>query len=116
MRRVDRLSYMPFLAERWKGHFSLALIASENELTQIDSFLVQYASLPHFRVTLYVVYSDAPRNYVVYTREPTRKRVINRRIFPINLLRDYALNNVVTSHVMLLDMDLWPSRWNPAVV
>ena len=111
MCRVDRLSYMPFLAERWKGRFSLALIASESELPKVDAFLVQYASLPHFRVTLYVVPADAPRNYVVYTRELSHKRMINRRIFPINRLRDYALNNAVTSHVMLLDMDLWPSRW-----
>ena len=110
MCRVDRLSYMPFLVERWKGYFSLAIIASEDELKTVDSFLKNYASLPNFRVTVYIVLSDAQRNYVVYTRDPNHKRMFNRRVFPINLLRDYALNNAETSHVMLLDMDLWPTR------
>ena len=115
MRRVDRLSYMPFLAARWKGPFSLAIIASEYELPKVDAFLAQHASLPRFRVTVYVAFTVSPWNYVVYMRERSHMRMTTRRIFPINLLRDYALNNVVTSHVMLLDMDLWPSRWNPAV-
>ena len=110
MCRVDRLSYMPFLVERWKGHFSLTIIVSEYELPRVDSFLRNYASLPRFRVTLYIVLSNEPYNYVVFSRDENKKQQTSRRIFPINLLRDYALNNVVTSHVMLLDMDLWPTR------
>lgn len=30
--------------------------------------------------------------------------------FPVNLLRNTAIRNVRTSHFLVLDMDLWPSR------
>ena len=31
-------------------------------------------------------------------------------IFPVNLLRNTAIRNVHTSHFMVLDMDLFPTR------
>ena len=100
---------MPFLADRWKHSFSLAVIASENELSPLDAFLTQYASLPNFRVTVYVVYRSPQPNFVVYHRYVGGKQATKRRIFPINTLRDLAISNVVTSHVVILDMDLWPT-------
>ena len=100
---------MPFLADRWKRGFSLAVITSERELSALDTFLTEYASLPNFRVTIYVVYSMTQPNYVVYRGYRDGKYAMKRRIFPINILRDLAISNVVTSHVMILDMDLWPT-------
>ena len=34
----------------------------------------------------------------------------NSHTFPVNLLRNTAIRNVRSSHFMVLDMDLWPTR------
>lgn len=35
----------------------------------------------------------------------------NRSIYPINYLRNLAIDHVLTSHFWLTDMDMWPSRF-----
>ena len=44
---------------------------------------------------------------VVYT--PLASRDIPG-VFPVNKLRNIAIVNVVTTHFLVLDMDMWPSR------
>ena len=34
---------------------------------------------------------------------------MNATIYPINTLRNLAINFITTSHYLNLDMDLWPS-------
>lgn len=35
---------------------------------------------------------------------------IHKQIFPVNLLRNIGIRHVVTSHFLVLDMDVWPAR------
>lgn len=36
-------------------------------------------------------------------------KCIHTSIFPINRLRNIAITNVVTTHFVVLDMDMWPA-------
>ena len=42
--------------------------------------------------------------YLVSHRNPQYKT------FPVNMLRNLAIRNVRTSHYMIMDMDMWPTR------
>ena len=42
--------------------------------------------------------------YLMGPKNPSAKQ------FPVNLLRNLAIRNVETSHYLIMDMDLWPTR------
>lgn len=57
--------------------------------------LIQELALPaRFRVILYIADPEI---------DPPG-------VFPVNKLRNIAIRNVVTSHFLVLDMDMWPAR------
>ena len=35
---------------------------------------------------------------------------VHKQLFPVNLLRNIGIRHVVTSHFLVLDMDVWPAR------
>lgn len=114
--RVNRLPYMKYLVERWKGPFSIAIFLLDSEIDIVDDWLNQYKHLPNLRVTFYIVDSNYNRvQYdVVYWKRGNVLRNFRqyKRIYPINVLRDVAILNTVTTHYINLDMDLWPSCWH----
>lgn len=75
----------------------------------------------HICVTVYIKKREV-RGAIQRIRElalPPRVRIIfytplaSRDIpgvFPVNKLRNIAIVNVVTTHFLVLDMDMWPSR------
>ena len=114
--RVDRLSYMKYLVKRWNGPFSIAIFLTDLQIAEVETWLKEYSSTPHLRVTLYIVdAADGPRksDVVYWSRHGTMRHLIqSKRIYPINVLRDLAILNCQTTHYINLDMDLWPSgRW-----
>ena len=72
-------------------------------------------------ITLYVKKNDLPDavRTIHHFQLPDRVRVVlyvplaSRDIpgvYPVNKLRNIAIVNVVTTHFLVLDMDMWPSR------
>ena len=60
--RVDRLSYMKYLVKRWNGPFSIAIFLTNLQIAEVETWLKEYSSTPHLRVTLYIVdAADGPR-------------------------------------------------------
>lgn len=56
------------------------------------------------------------RQFLRTSSFPARLGVIpftatNRSVYPINHLRNLAIDHVRTSHFWLTDMDMWPSRF-----
>lgn len=39
-----------------------------------------------------------------------------QKIYPINRLRNIAINNVKTTHFIVFDMDMWPASLFPHVM
>lgn len=82
----------------------MAVIVDLVELPRVQKVLRNMQSRRHIRVTLYI---PGKQNYVWIN--PDKKVIKPNRIYPINLLRDLAILNCVTTHFVNLDMDLWPS-------
>ena len=116
MSRVNRLPYMKYLVERWKGPFSIAIFLLDSEIEIVDAWLKQYSDVPNLRVTFYIVDSRYDHNHfdIVYWKHGNVCRPLrqHKRIYPINVLRDVAILNTVTTHYINLDMDLWPSSFH----
>ena len=86
--RIQRLFYIPYLLNRWKGPFSLAvLIRSKKEEEYLDHYLSQ---------------NTLSTNLVV-------SRFVSDKGYPYNALRNIAIQRVATSHFWVMDMDMWPS-------
>ena len=105
--RVDRLHYLTYLQQRWHGPMSLAIFSTPAELSTVQKTL---RSLHHrkevVRVVLYIANEKA---YYFHGSLGYERRESTSKLYPINLLRDLAILNVVTTHYVNLDMDLWPS-------
>lgn len=91
---MDRLAFLPSLLERWEGEFSIA-VKVKNRDERKASNLVKSLNLPdRVRIILYIVSS----------------RSSEATDFPVNKLRNIAIVNIVTTHFLVLDMDMWPAR------
>lgn len=112
-RRVDRLRYFKVLRELWKGPFSIAIFLRRWDVNTVDRWVRSNSDVPHLRLLFYVVPSNLHFPKTDYSlwfdRSSMRKITEGAFLYPINLLRDIAIMNVVTTHYINLDMDLWPS-------
>lgn len=88
---IDRLYMIEYLANRWKGPISLALYISDSEVQQFLNFITKSSILSSRTNIGY---------HVVYREE---------KFYPINHLRNIALESVNTSYVFLVDIDLIPN-------
>lgn len=89
---------------------SVALFSARSSLPLVSAFLESVASRPQFRVVVYVIYgktSAARNNFVnVPLEEGTKQFHPETPLFPINELRNLALQNAQTTHVMVIDADM----------
>ena len=100
----NRLPFLPSLLKRWPGsrlekgvtrrQFSIAVKVKLDEEKPVLKTLREL-SLPD-RVRL-----------ILYRTRPKHKRYLQ---FPVNKLRNLAIVNIVTTHFLVLDMDMWPIR------
>lgn len=91
---MDRLAFLPSLLERWEGEFSIA-VKVRNLDERKASKMVKSLNLPNrVRTILYIVSA----------------RSSEASDFPVNKLRNIAIVNIVTTHFLVLDMDMWPAR------
>lgn len=106
------------------------MLQNDDDASVFAAFL-RNTPLPHrFRMVTYtrtparncIVYyervdlsaSHDPDDTVVYGKNglPYRRvcRDDSERIYPINRLRNLAIQSTLTTHFLVLDMDMWPSR------
>jgi singapore isolate B (sub-type 7) whole genome shotgun sequence assembly, scaffold_11 len=105
--RVDRLSYLPLLLQRWPGPLSLSIIAYPDKLCEVHQAMRLVATRRNSHVVIYI---PSKFNYVWKgTFDDPKQRKNSIPIYPINLLRNLAILNVRTTHYINMDMDLWPS-------
>ena len=91
---VDRLQILEPLCRQWEGPLSIALYATDSEVKEIlhyfsrSTFFKEYIKTS--KLALHVVYKSG-HNY-----------------YPVNYLRNVALNNIQTPYVFLSDIDFLP--------
>lgn len=101
--RKSRISFFRYIIPRWQGslcpHFIMhrplivTLLVNTTQLTQVKTELEAANLPPSYEVILMIVSPKSP----LFSH------------FPINRLRNIAIRHVITSHFLVLDMDLWPS-------
>ena len=91
----------------------MAIFAKEKEVHVLDKWIRDNSNVPRLRLVLYIIpdrLSFPNTNYYLsYSGGRLKRTREGSFLYPINLLRDLAICNVVTTHYMNLDMDLWPS-------
>ncbi|KAK8811692.1 glycosyltransferase-like protein LARGE1 [Blastocystis sp. ATCC 50177/Nand II] len=105
---TERLFYFPHLLGRWGGFMSITIFVHQKEQAEVEAFIAQGAFPARLRLTLYVV--DVGRPDCVFHRAGRKLKCIPEKIYPLNRLRNLAIANVLTSHFVVFDMDMWPAR------
>ena len=80
-----------------------------SEFEQVEQFILDSGFPSRLRIALYIVgVSNHPD--CVNRFEDGKMQCIDEKIYPINRLRNIAIRNVVSSHFVVFDMDMWPAR------
>ena len=87
---MDRLQMLELLCEHWSGPLSITLYATDSEVQQIMEFYSSSSLRDYERLGLHIVYKS------------------NTKFYPVNYLRNVALQNVNTPYVFLSDIDFIP--------
>jgi glycosyltransferase-like protein LARGE len=89
----DRVWMISHLAKRWGGPISIAIFVTDETLVRNERrWLNRIANQPGSYIT------------EVHSRGATG--------YPVNFLRNTAIDRVCTSHFFLTDIDLWPSTFS----
>ena len=97
--RIERVEFFPFMLERWTGLWSMMSIMYRE-----------------FSIAMFITrsnekdYRQAMRNNAYPDRLHLTEFIAeDNKNYPINMLRNLAIEAVKTSHFWLADMDMWPS-------
>ena len=101
MGRFDR---MPFILKRWKGPMSIAVFVTLEEYSSFVNAITPYLGLP-ITFSVYIPLGLEHSSYFV--RETGKQTVFAHTLYPINLLRDLAIESIHTTHSFCVDADFF---------
>ena len=101
MGRFDR---MPFILKRWKGPMSIAVFVTLEEYSSFVNAITPYLGLP-ITFSVYIPLGLEHSSYFV--RGNGKKTVFAHTLYPINLLRDMAIESIHTTHFFCVDADFF---------
>lgn len=79
------------------------------ELKSVVSYIKKSKFPNRLRLALYI-YNYPKHRDCVYHRINGKMECKPKTIYPINRLRNIAIQNSLTSHFVVFDMDMWPAR------
>lgn len=107
----ERLFFFPYLLQRWKGPLSIAIMTNVTDTEEIETF-IQSSNFPdRLRLALYITGLPGKTD-CVYRRTSRGLRCVRATIYPLNRLRNIAIQNSLTSHFVVFDMDMWPASFS----
>ncbi|CAK1542703.1 unnamed protein product [Leptosia nina] len=89
---MDRLQFLERLVKYWDGPLSAAIYLSDCEVTKLESFIRDWSDTLSFRRNI--------GYHLVFKHDSVH--------YPVNYLRNVALENVNTPYVFLMDADFVP--------
>ena len=119
----ERLFFFPFLLQRWDGcslhsplthsPMSITIMVNAADKDEVESF-IQSSNFPdRLRLALYI--TGFPNKTDCVFRNTTKGlRCVPSTIYPLNRLRNIAIQNSLTSHFVVFDMDMWPASPFPS--
>ena len=88
---------------------SVTIMVKQKELKKVVTFIKKQNFPDRLRLALYI-YDYPNQRDCVYHRVNGKMECIYKTIYPINRLRNIAIENSLTSHFVVFDMDMWPAR------
>ena len=104
--RKDRL---PYLMKRWKHRINMVIFVTENEIDELREVIDSYKSYKRITFILYIVKSRIGSRYQSIYYDEKKPVYRNNTIFPINVLRDLAIEFIDTTHYFVSDIDVYSS-------
>ena len=83
-------------------------MVKQKELKKVVKYIQNKNFPDRLRLALYI-YDFPNRRDCVYHRVNGKMECIYKTIYPINRLRNIAIENSLTSHFVVFDMDMWPA-------
>ena len=116
----ERLFFVEHFLKRWGGWrciisliprpISITVIVHRNELHEMEQFIQQSHFPDRLTLTLYIIDVSSNPDCVFTQLADGSMQCEPGPIYPLNRLRNIAIESVSTSHFVLFDMDVWPSR------
>ena len=107
--RLNRVDRLPFLISRWGGLISLAVFLDESELPRLFNALNSFTSQRRIVFSFYVRKQITPSIIPTFIASGSRTLSFKDGIYPMNILRDMAIESIETTHYVLLDIDIFTS-------
>ena len=104
---VDRLNRLPYLLRRWRGPISCTLFVQEDEMEKAAAYM---SSIVGRRVIFNVYIPRVSNTTSAFFVDVKSKIGLKGNLYPINELRDFAIESIETTHYLLLDVDVFPSN------
>ena len=99
---------MKYHIQRWKGPMSVACFIQLREFTSFVRLISPFLGLP---ITFIVYVPLKPRSSSYFIENNGTRSVFSSLLYPVNLLRDLAIESIHTTHYMHIDADLFLSSW-----
>ena len=103
------MNRLPFILKRWKGVISLSVLVKESEVESLANRILGCAGLRRIVFTVYVTKTITKSTIPFYVLADGTHLNYPNGFYPINTLRNLAIESVSTTHCLIADMDMLPS-------
>ena len=107
LNRQDRL---PYLMKRWKHRIMMSIMIMESEIPNVIKLINDYKNYQRITYLLYIIKEKPSFQGRSIFFDSTGPTFSNETIFPINLLRDLAIESIETTHYFVSDIDVFTSE------
>ena len=97
------------MTRRWKHQMILSVAIVESEIPPLLKLINSISRQSQITFVIYIVKEYNGEHKSVFFNEQGPE-YSNEVIFPINLLRDLAVESIDTSHFFICDIDAFPSK------
>ncbi|KAM7456586.1 hypothetical protein BLSTO_02654 [Blastocystis sp. subtype 1] len=108
--RLNRFNRFPFILQRWPGYVSVAIFVKQSEVPALAEKMAQFAAERRVIYTVYVQKTIDPENPPFYMMPNKEKRLYPKGLYPLNILRDLAIESIHTTHFFMIDADVFLSK------
>ena len=107
--RLDRMDRIPYLIKRWKRDISIAVFLEEKDVPQLERTIMEFTSLKRIVFSFYIRRTITPSNTPYYRKDKINMKHFNNGLYPMDIMRDMAIESIETTHYLLLDIDIFIS-------
>ena len=106
---LNRINRFAFILQRWSGDVSAAVFVQQSKVDKLAERMLQFASERRVVFTVYVQKTIDPERRPYYLTSKRKKRSFSKGLYPMNLLRDLAIESIQTTHYCMIDVDVFLS-------